>query len=184
MLRARSCLLRSASRDRRWAGRAHHKRVRDARGARCGARGVRGRHGKSAFLCRGSRSARVPCRLSLLSSLRAALLSRSPPRGRPRTSGHATRARSKVEWAPRSTTWRGGPRAMMTTMAPCLRLPTAVSSAMTKTETVAMIVPAMMLLPPRQRSSAAHLMPAPQRRRQRSARPRRRTRRSSQNSTP
>ena len=94
LLRARSCSVRSAPRDRRRAGRAHHERARDARGARCGARGVRGRQGKSAFLCRGSRFARVLC-LSLLSSLRAALLPRSPPRGRARTSGHATHARSE-----------------------------------------------------------------------------------------
>ena len=94
LLRARSCSLRSAPRDRRRARRAHNERACDARGARCGARGVRGRYGKSAFLCRGSRSARVLC-LSLLSSLRAALLPRSPPRGRARTSGHATHARSE-----------------------------------------------------------------------------------------
>ena len=94
LLRARSCSVRSAPRDRRRARRAQNERARDASGARCGARGVRGRHGKSAFLCRGSRSARVLC-LSLLSSLRAALLPRSPPRGRARTSGHATHARSE-----------------------------------------------------------------------------------------
>ena len=94
LLRARSCCVRSAPRDRRRARRAQNERARDASGARRGARGVRGRHGKSAFLCRGSRSARVLC-LSLLSSLRAALLSRSPPRGGARTSGHATHARSE-----------------------------------------------------------------------------------------
>ena len=94
LLRARSCSVRSAPRDRRRARRAQNERARDASGARRGARGVRGRHGKSAFLCRGSRSARVLC-LSLLSSLRAALLPRSPPRGGARTSGHATHARSE-----------------------------------------------------------------------------------------
>ena len=94
LLRARSCSVRSAPRDRRRAGRAHHERARDARGARCGARGVRGRQGKSAFLCRGSRFARVLC-LSLLSSLRAALLPRSPPRRRARASGHTTHPRSE-----------------------------------------------------------------------------------------
>ena len=94
LLRARSCSVRSAPRDRRRARRAQNERARDARGARCGARGVRGRHGKSAFLCRGSRSARVLC-LSLLSSLRAALLPRSPPRRRARASGHTTHARSE-----------------------------------------------------------------------------------------
>ena len=94
LLRTRSCSVRSAPRDRRRAGRAHHERAHDARGARCGARGVRGRQGKSAFLCRGSRFARVLC-LSLLSSLHAALLPRSPPRRRARASGHTTHPRSE-----------------------------------------------------------------------------------------
>ena len=86
--------LHSVPRDRRRAGRAHHERARDVRGARCGAPGVRGRQGKSAFLCRGSRFARVLC-LSLLSLLRAALLPRSPPRKRACASGHTTHARSE-----------------------------------------------------------------------------------------
>ena len=100
MLRARSCSLRSAPRDRRRAGRAHHERARGTRSARYGTHGMRGRQGKSArevrFPLSSVRGPRVFSRyLSLLSSLRAALLPRSLPRGRARASGHAMHARSE-----------------------------------------------------------------------------------------
>ena len=71
-------------------GRADHERARDAR-ARSGAPGVRGFHGKAAFPCRGSQSARVLCHSSPHFAPRCSL---APRRGRAlRASGHATHAR-------------------------------------------------------------------------------------------